>query len=150
MLSLQLQKSPTPDFEEKCGNSPDISKGISQMGMCKFESSKVSQAFPRPEVPPLKEEKSSPTAGLCYPADCLQTPKFTKSEADLPKVSGPHREYSLFFGRLSPETGFETHCVALAAVRFGIFSNSGAIALGAVSHVLPSDRGSRSGRLFLA
>jgi hypothetical protein len=27
--SLQLQKSPTPDFEEKCGNSPDISKGIS-------------------------------------------------------------------------------------------------------------------------
>jgi hypothetical protein len=28
MLSLQLQKSPTPDFEEKCGNSPDISKGL--------------------------------------------------------------------------------------------------------------------------
>jgi len=31
MLSLQLQKSPTPDFEEKCGNSPDISEGISQL-----------------------------------------------------------------------------------------------------------------------
>lgn len=44
MLSLQLQKSPTPDFEEKCGNSADVSKGISQLGMCKFESSEVSQA----------------------------------------------------------------------------------------------------------
>jgi hypothetical protein len=44
MLSLQLQKSPTPDFEEKCGNSPDISKGIFQSGMSKFESSQVSQA----------------------------------------------------------------------------------------------------------
>jgi hypothetical protein len=44
MLSSQLQKSLTPDFEEKCGNSPDISKGISQLGICKFESSEVSQA----------------------------------------------------------------------------------------------------------
>src|ERR1700692_4080679 len=45
MFSFQLQKSPTPNFEEKSGNSPDISKGISQSGMCKFESSEVSQAF---------------------------------------------------------------------------------------------------------
>jgi hypothetical protein len=45
MLSFQLQKSPTPNFEEKCGNSPDISKDISQSGMWRFESSQVSQAF---------------------------------------------------------------------------------------------------------
>src|ERR1700722_3604710 len=44
MRSLQLQKSPTADFEQKCGNSSDISKGIPQLGMCKFESSQVSQA----------------------------------------------------------------------------------------------------------
>jgi hypothetical protein len=50
MLSLQLQKSPTPNFEEKCGNSPDISKGISQSGMCKSESSQVSQAVTQPEI----------------------------------------------------------------------------------------------------
>src|SRR5712664_1970540 len=49
MLSLQLQKSPTPDFEEKCGNSPDISKGISQLGIYKFESSEVSHAFRPPD-----------------------------------------------------------------------------------------------------
>src|ERR1700682_4587429 len=50
MLSLQLQKSPTPNFEEKCGNSSDISKGISQSGMCKFESSEVSQAVTQLEI----------------------------------------------------------------------------------------------------
>jgi len=68
MLSLELQKSLTSDFEEKCGNSPDISKGISQLGMYKFESSQVSQAVPRPELPPLKEEKSPLLAGFCNSA----------------------------------------------------------------------------------
>ena len=41
---LTAAKSPTPDFEEKCGNCPDISKGISQSGIYRFESSEVSQA----------------------------------------------------------------------------------------------------------
>jgi hypothetical protein len=50
MLSLQLQKSPTPDFEEKCGNSPDISEGISQLGIYKFESSEVSQQVRQLEI----------------------------------------------------------------------------------------------------
>jgi hypothetical protein len=50
LLSLQLQKSPTPDFEEKCGNSPDISKAISQLGICKFESSGVSQPVCQLEI----------------------------------------------------------------------------------------------------
>jgi len=40
MLSLQLHK--------KSGNSPDISKGISQSGMSKFESSRVSQPVQMP------------------------------------------------------------------------------------------------------
>jgi hypothetical protein len=44
MLSLQLQKSPTPDFEGKCGHSPDISKGISQLGIYNFDSSEVELA----------------------------------------------------------------------------------------------------------
>jgi hypothetical protein len=48
MFSLQLQKSPTPDFDEKCGNSPDISKGISQLGIYKFESSQVAAAVVLP------------------------------------------------------------------------------------------------------
>jgi hypothetical protein len=56
MLSFQLQKSPTPNFEEKCGNSSDISKGISQSGMCKFESSEVSHASaPKNSENPMSE-----------------------------------------------------------------------------------------------
>jgi hypothetical protein len=31
-------------------NSPDISKGIFELGMCEFESSRVSQAFTQPEI----------------------------------------------------------------------------------------------------
>jgi hypothetical protein len=48
IFGLKLQKSLTSDFKEKCGNSPDISKGISQLGMYKFESSQVSQAVQSP------------------------------------------------------------------------------------------------------
>ena len=44
-FNFQLQKSPTPNFDEKCGNLADISKGFSQTGMCEFESSRPSQAF---------------------------------------------------------------------------------------------------------
>src|ERR1700675_2362832 len=64
MLSLQLQKSPTPDFEEKCGNSPDISKGISQLGIYKFESSEVSQAVRRLETLPSVTSEMPANGGL--------------------------------------------------------------------------------------
>jgi hypothetical protein len=43
-IQLPAAKVSNPNFAEKSGNSPDISKGISQSGMCKFESSQVSQA----------------------------------------------------------------------------------------------------------
>jgi hypothetical protein len=43
-MQLPAAKVSNPNFEEKSGNSPDISKGISQSGMYKFESSQVSQA----------------------------------------------------------------------------------------------------------
>src|ERR1700716_2850790 len=57
MLSLELQKSPTPDFEEKCGNSPDISKGISQLGIYKFESSEVKLAVKFAKFSPLAHRR---------------------------------------------------------------------------------------------
>jgi hypothetical protein len=43
-IQLPAAKVSNPNFAEKNGNSPDFSKGISQSGMCKFESSQVSQA----------------------------------------------------------------------------------------------------------
>jgi hypothetical protein len=42
---LTAAKVSNPKFRGKRGNSPDISKGISQSGMCRFESSEVSQPF---------------------------------------------------------------------------------------------------------
>jgi hypothetical protein len=42
---LPAAKVSNPNFAKKSRNSPDISKGISQSGMYKFESSQVSQAF---------------------------------------------------------------------------------------------------------
>jgi len=81
MLSLQLQKSPTPDFEEKCGNSPDISKGISQLGIYKFESSEVSQAVRRSEKVPLILAERPPMAAFCELAGGLQIPNLGISGA---------------------------------------------------------------------
>jgi len=64
MRSLRLQKSPTRDFEEKGGNSPDISKGIPQLGMCKFESSQVSQPVRRLETLPFVPSEMPANGGL--------------------------------------------------------------------------------------
>jgi hypothetical protein len=58
--SAPAAKVSNPNFEEKSGNSPDISKGISQSGMCKFESSQVRV---RVEFEPLFER---PAAILNY------------------------------------------------------------------------------------
>jgi hypothetical protein len=39
-----------PNFLENVRNSPDISKGISKAGMCKFESSQISHAVTQLEI----------------------------------------------------------------------------------------------------
>jgi hypothetical protein len=47
-----------------CGNSPDISKGVFRSGMCKFESSQVSQAVRRSEKVPLILAERPANGGL--------------------------------------------------------------------------------------
>jgi hypothetical protein len=95
MLSLQLQKSPTPDFEEKCGTSPDNSKGIFQSGMCKFESFQVSQAFVRfPWLPKPREDRPEIRAFRVSFSSLYSW--FSDLKAKSPKVSGLVREYSRF------------------------------------------------------
>jgi hypothetical protein len=117
ILSLQLQKSPPPNLEEKCGNSPDISKGISRMGMCKFESSQGSQAVPEAEIDTLKREKSPLLAGFGNFVPVSELPNW--------RTRRPFREKSPattanipVFGRLSLETRFDLHCVRVARVDF--------------------------------
>jgi len=56
-----------PNFLENVRNSPDISKGIFKAGMCKFESSQVSQ----PGILVFGEfsfldEKGPPNAGFSH------------------------------------------------------------------------------------
>ena len=53
---LTAAKVSNPKFREKRGNSSDISMGISQSGMCKFESSQVSQPFLRSARLPERRE----------------------------------------------------------------------------------------------
>jgi hypothetical protein len=63
-IQLPAAKVSNPNFEEKSGNSPDISKGISQSGMCKFESSQVSQAVRGPQVGPQPMAEKPAIGGL--------------------------------------------------------------------------------------
>ena len=82
-------------FRGKCGNSSDISKGISQSGMSKFESSQVSQAFWRTDLTTsqcVKDRNSGPfTLGFC-----LHGPILHSESAKRPKVSSRLRNYSRF------------------------------------------------------
>jgi hypothetical protein len=61
---LTAAKVSNPKFRGKCGNFLDISKGISQSGICKFESSEVSQAFRVSENFLLWQQKGPPMAGF--------------------------------------------------------------------------------------
>ena len=123
MLSLKLQKSPIPNLEEKCGNFPDISKGISQTGMCKFESSMVSQTVWRLKISPLAP--APPPSGRRSSNEIKARP--WRAFANRLSVSGPRncplRERNrrkspdtaaniLVFRRRAPETKFDRHCVA--------------------------------------
>jgi hypothetical protein len=53
---LLAAKVSNPGFRGKVRNSPDISKGIFELGMCEFESSQVSQAVRRLGKFPEKRE----------------------------------------------------------------------------------------------
>jgi hypothetical protein len=53
-----------PNFLENVRNSPDISKGIFKAGMCKYESSQVSQAVRRSEKMPRALAERPASGGL--------------------------------------------------------------------------------------
>jgi len=61
---LTAAKVSNPKFRGKCGNFLDISKGISQSGMCKFESSEVSQPVRCSEILPSTMLEMPANGGL--------------------------------------------------------------------------------------
>jgi hypothetical protein len=98
-----------PRFRGKVRNSPDISKGISELGMCEFESSQISQAVRRLGGLPRKSEKRP------------QMPAFRAFDfvSGLPnrQWEGANRGKSLatpanipVLRRLLAETGFDHDC----------------------------------------
>jgi hypothetical protein len=64
--------------------------------MRRFESSRPSQPLPMREKYPRNDQKGPQLACFCDLVDCLYTLVFTKSEANLPKVSGHHPDCSHF------------------------------------------------------
>jgi hypothetical protein len=106
---LTAAKVSAPGFGGKCGNSPDISKGIHQLGMCKFESSQVSQPFPRSARRPrkCKIRPEMPAFGAFdlvsklpnWQSDSSNWRKSPATPANIPVLQ-----------RLSAETGFDHDC----------------------------------------
>jgi hypothetical protein len=121
MLSFQLQKSPFPNYEEKCGNSPNISKGIFHSGMCKFESSQVSQAVRRLETLPSVTSEMPANGGLLrirYRSPGSQIGRCRREIAD-----SLRRMFEIFpfLGDRDRRPGFDRHCVADAAVQSVVY-----------------------------
>ena len=118
-LQLTGAKSPPPKFGGMRRNSPDISKGLSLSGMWGFDPWMVSQAV-RPSCRyPEGCQKGPPTAGFWIWPPVSRLP--------FRLFGGPNRRKSpaVFenipvFRRLRPETWFERHCPARAAVMPGI------------------------------
>jgi hypothetical protein len=83
--------------------------------MRRFESSRPSQAFLRPEVPPLKERKSPPLARFCNSAPVSELQKWRTRRPFRQKSPATTANIPVF-GRHAPETRFDPHCVLRAAV----------------------------------
>jgi hypothetical protein len=64
---LSAAKVSNPKFGEKVRNSSGISKGILNSGMCKFESSQVSQAVRRSENKTLLLAEGRANGALLLP-----------------------------------------------------------------------------------
>jgi hypothetical protein len=79
-------------------------------------------------------------AGFCDLVNCLQAPKFAKSEANMPKVSGCQREYSRFAETVGRDR-VRSRLPSAGGSQFAIFSTSKAVVSGAVSRVLPPEGG---------
>jgi hypothetical protein len=77
------------------GNSPDISKGFFQSGMCEFESSEVSQAFRVSENFLLWMRKARQMPAFLI-AKSLWRPMFELLGRKFPKVSSRIQENSRF------------------------------------------------------
>lgn len=77
-------------------NSSDISKGLSELGICEFESSQVSQAVRGSQKMSLMVAERPANSGLLQFGVPSLYSQFPGTRANSGKVSDSHREYSRF------------------------------------------------------
>ena len=82
---LLAAKVSSPNFAEKSRNSPDISKGISQSGMYKFESSQVSQAVTQSKIASHKTPEVPARCGFLQILLLSLCSKFPQSVSEIPE-----------------------------------------------------------------
>jgi hypothetical protein len=92
-----------PDFRVFARNSPDISKGICELGMCEFETSQVSQAFRVSENFLLGLQKGPPMAGFSHRQMSLETDVRTFWAENSQKSPAEFKKTPVFW-RLALET----------------------------------------------
>jgi hypothetical protein len=95
MFSLQLQKSLTPDFKEKCG-IPRHFKGHFPIGNVQVRILPGQPGSPAVGRAPQEKREWARNAGFSRVRFCLRTPVSPDVRWKLPKVSGLLREYSRF------------------------------------------------------
>jgi hypothetical protein len=113
---LLAAKVSNPGFRGNVRNSPDISKGISELGMCEFESSQVSQAVRGSEkMPPIVAERPANSGLLQFgvPSLCSRFPGMTTEFGEslwlTPRIFP-------FLGDAGRRPGSIMHCVVRTVV----------------------------------
>jgi hypothetical protein len=86
--------------------------------MSEFESSQVSQAVPRWDVPPLKGQKSPQLAAFCNSAPVSELPN-RQTRIPFRRKSPPESAKTPVFQRPRPETWFDRDCRPIAVVHPG-------------------------------
>ena len=134
---LTAAKVSNPGFRGKARNSPDISKGISQSGMCKFESSEVSQPVPEAEKLTRTVTERPANGGLLRIGPWSPGSGFLPFQGENAESLRPDTGIFPFSGDGDRRLGFDRHYVAELAVYLAKFS---ALAGGKLGMLSPHSR----------
>src|SRR6266403_331606 len=103
--NLQLQKSPSRVVGQNSGNSADISKAFSEMGIWKFESSQVSQAVTQLEIVDHRIRQVPANCGLLWTGCPSLYSQFEQLGSEIADSLRPTFEIFPFFGDASQRPG---------------------------------------------
>jgi hypothetical protein len=96
ILSFQLQKSPAPNFREKCGIPPTFQRAFLNRECGSSNPPRSASQSDARRLCPLQRHKGPPMAGFCELAIGLRAPELGSPGAKSPIVSGGYLKYSRF------------------------------------------------------